>query len=218
MSAEHDDLTALLGPSALGLLTSIEQRQLDQHLHDCPRCRQELAELTHVVARLGELDGEHALLSVVEPDPQRAAAVLSALGRESAQQRRRARRWQTTLAAAASVAVLAAGLVSASALSRDDLPLEAVAVQSPVGVQASADLVPHTWGVEIQLAATGLSAGQVFTVQVRTVAGDLIGAGAFLGTGSRTMHCNLNASVLRADAAAFVVLDATGKQVLTAQL
>ena len=41
---------------------------------------------------------------------------------------------------------------------------------------------------------------------------------AFLGTGAKTLNCNLNASVLREDARSFAVLDGGGAEVLSAEL
>lgn len=220
MTAAHEGLTALLGPAALGLLTSVEQQQLDRHLRTCAQCRSELTELLAVVDRLGELEDEPALLEDLQPSATRAEAVLAAVAAERTRGRARARRWQAVLAAAASVAVLTAGVVAATSMDSGGprVPLEAVVVQAPPGVEASADLVPHTWGVEIKLAATGLAVGQPYTVQVLTATGQRIDAGAFLGTGERRLLCNLNASVLRADAVGFVVQDAGGDQVLTADL
>lgn len=220
MTAAHEDLTALLGPAALGLLTSVEQQQLDRHLRTCEQCRNELTGLLAVVDRLGELEGSPGLLEDLQPSPVRAEAVLAAVAEDRSRARTRAHRWQAALAAAASVAVLAAGVVAAGAMddSGPPVPLEAVAVQAPAGVEASADLVPHTWGVEIKLAATGLAAGQPYTVQVLTASGRRVDAGAFLGTGERRLLCNLNASVLRGDAVGFVVRDAAGDEVLAADL
>lgn len=211
--SRHDDVVPLLGPAALGLLTTREQEQLDRHLRTCAACRDELAALTGVAARLGDLDAESALAA---PPTGVADAVLARVSRE----RRTSQRLQALVAAAASVAVLLAGLVTAGTL-RDDapaVPMEAVAVQGDAGVDASANLVAHTWGVEIKLAAAGLAAGAPYTVQVTTTDGDVVDAGAFLGTGAKTLTCNLNASVLREDARAFVVLDGDGEQVLSADL
>ena len=208
--SRHDDLTELLGPAALGLLTTPEQAELDAHLRTCADCRRELAELTATADRLAALDAESALAGSGLSD-----RVLGAVARE----RRRATRLQAVVAAAASVAVLLAGLVTAGALDRvPDVPLEPVAVQADAGVQARADLVAHTWGVEIKLVAAGLADGRPYTVQVRTERGELVEAGAFLGTGERTLSCNLNASVLREDAASFTVRDSGGREVLSAQL
>ena len=208
----HDDLTALLGPAALGLLTTAEHERLDRHLTTCATCRDELAALTGVAERLGDLDAESALAHDTGP---RADAVLAAVHRE----RRRDQLRQTVLAAAASVAVLLAGLLAAGTLDArpaTDVPVEAVAVRGDV--EATAGLVAHTWGVEIKLVAAGLEQGRPYSVQVLTESGDVVDAGAFLGTGDRPLSCNLNASVLREDARSFAVLDSTGRMVLTAQL
>ena len=211
--ARHDDVVPLLGPAALGLLTSREQEQLDGHLRTCSSCREELAALTRVASRLGELDPDSAL---AEPPSVVADAVLGRVARD----RRRAQRAQALLAAAAAVAVLLAGLVTAGTLGGQgpDVPLESVAVSGSGDIEATADLVAHTWGVEIKLAATGLAAGAPYTVQVTTEGGEVVEAGAFLGTGRKTLDCNLNAAVLREDARSFAVLDGGGEQVLSAEL
>lgn len=220
-SSTHADLAPLLGPAALGLLTPEEQRSLDSHLSDCPLCRAELDDLAGVTDRLAELEGQEALLDDLQPVPSRAQAVLAGIAAERRADARRTQRWHAVVAAAASVVVLAAGVATAAALSRDvapQVPLEAVAVDAPGSVDARADLVAHTWGVEIKLAASGLAEGAPYTVKVMTTDGRTVDAGAFLGTGDRTLLCNLNASVLREDAAAFVVLDGSGLQVLSAEL
>lgn len=218
------DCADLLGPAALDLLTGPEQRRLDAHLAGCAMCSAELAGLRVAVGRLASLDEVDLLALGAEAGNSllvardRSDAVLAAVAAEGRLAGRQVQRRQRLLAAAASLVVLASGLTVADALRPASSPvlLEAVAVQGDV--VASADLVAHTWGVEIKLAATGLAAGQAFRVQVRTDDGRTIDAGAFLGTGPRTVHCNLNASVLRADAASFAVLDGSGRPVLTAAL
>ena len=211
--SRHDDLVPLLGPAALGLLTSREQEQLDRHLRTCATCRDELAALVGVTERLGDLDPEDALAG---PPAGVADAVYARVARE----RRRSLRLQGLVAAAASVAVLLAGLVTAGTLGETAplVPMEAVAVSGDTGVEASAKLVAHTWGVEIKLAAAGLVAGAPYTVQVTTQRGEVVDAGAVLGTGATTLNCNLNASVLREDARSFAVLDSGGDEVLSAEL
>jgi hypothetical protein len=85
-------------------------------------------------------------------------------------------------------------------------------------VQATADVVPHTWGMEVQLHGAGFTAGEVYRAQVTEDDGRVVSAGEFLGTGSAEMVCNLNSSVLRQDAASFAVLDSSGVVVLTSSL
>lgn len=87
------------------------------------------------------------------------------------------------------------------------MPLEAVPVAVDAsGVTASAGVVPHTWGVEVRLTASGFAAGDRYRVVVLGEDGQTYPAGEFVGTGPRPMVCNLNSSVLRADAAGFEVL------------
>jgi len=210
----------LLGPAALGLLTSAEQQELNQHLPGCARCRRELEGLTAVAGRLSALELEDTTTLLHASLSAGAEGALAAVARANAGERRRSRSIQAVLSAAASVAVFIAGLLAAGAVpgGASSAPLEAVAVTAPDGVRASADLVTHTWGVEIKLEVTGLNEGRPYTVEVTTATGQVTGAGAFLGTGEQALTCNLNTSVLRPDAQSFTVLDDTGAPVITARL
>jgi anti-sigma factor RsiW len=217
----HTTAVRLLGPAALGLLTSVEQAELDAHLAECAECRTELAQLTRVTDRMSALSPEEAVSGLLAPTAAIADGVMAAIVHDRAGERRRAQRMQSVLSAAAAVVVLVAGIATAGALRTEDapkVPLEAVAVQASAGIDAKANLVAHTWGVEIKLAASGLGAGQAYKVRVRTTAGAVVDAGAFIGTGARTLNCNLNASVLREDAKAFTVVDSSGRTVATATL
>ncbi len=101
--------------------------------------------------------------------------------------------------------------------SAPDIPLEAVDVLETGPVQASANLVDHTWGVEVKLTASGLQPGKRYDVTVLGRDGTAFDAGAFVGTDGE-VRCNLNAAVLRDRAAAFVVLDRDGAEVLRAEV
>jgi hypothetical protein len=99
------------------------------------------------------------------------------------------------------------------------VPQEAVAVRTLApGVQASAGLVAHTWGMEVKLVATGFQPGNSYRVTVTDDQGRTVGAGEFVGTGAQEMRCNLNSSVLRTAAASFEVTDAAGQVVLDADV
>lgn len=98
------------------------------------------------------------------------------------------------------------------------MPLEAVVVTSELaGVAADADLVDHTWGLEIKLHVTGLEGGERYTTTVKA-AGREYPAGEFIGVAGVEIHCNMNSSVLRDDATGFTVWDSDGRPVLRAQL
>ena len=145
------------------------------------------------------------------------------------------------LGAAAAVAVLSTGLGLGTLLARESGPagppaatpgfpaaspaatvkfeqlaLEAVGASSLQIKQAG--LIPHTWGVEVRFTGTGFAAGEVFRAAFRTRDGQLQPAGEFLGTGAKSLVCNLQAALLRPDATGFVVMDAAGTPVLTTDL
>ena len=83
----------------------------------------------------------------------------------------------------------------------------------------SADLVAHTWGVELRMVADGFDRGRTFRAAFRDAAsGELAPAGEFIGTGAATMTCNLQSSVLRDDASEVVVTDESGAVLLRAAL
>ncbi|MFC7572721.1 hypothetical protein ACFQX8_10015 [Klenkia terrae] len=85
-------------------------------------------------------------------------------------------------------------------------------------VAATADVVPHTWGMEVRLHGAGFTAGEVYRVQVTEDDGGTVPAGEFLGVGPAQLDCNLNSSVLREDAIGFQVLDSSGAVVVTSDL
>ena len=65
----------------------------------------------------------------------------------------------------------------------------------------------------------GFAKGDVFEAAFRDGAsGELVTAGAFIGTGRNEMTCNLQSALMRAEATEVVVMDANGEIVLTAQL
>jgi hypothetical protein len=100
-----------------------------------------------------------------------------------------------------------------------ELPLEPVAVRvSTPSVESTAEVIPHTWGMEIKLTGSGFDPGMAYRVLVRARDGREVNAGEFVGTWPATMHCNLNTSVLRADAVGFRVVDEDGQEVMTSSL
>jgi hypothetical protein len=97
-----------------------------------------------------------------------------------------------------------------------DVPLEPVVVSELVeGVDASAELIAHTWGTEIQLEAEGLVDGASYQAVIRRADGTQVPAGTFIGTGADRMRCNLNAALLRDQATGFTVTASDGRAVLT---
>lgn len=208
-----------LGWYALGHGTPEERAAVRAHLDGCAACRAELAELTPLTARLAGVDPDR-LDEQPAPPAGLGDAVLARIAAEAPLRRRR-RTSRRALTAAATVGVAAAGF-GVGWLARpvpDPLPLEPVAVQVAVtDIEARADVVPHTWGVEVRLVGEGFTAGEVYRVVVTDEDGTPVPAGQFLGVGPEELRCNLNASVLREDATGFRVVDAGGTVVVSSEL
>lgn len=215
MTDGHRSIRELLGSYALGHLDGPEQITVAAHLDTCVACRTELAELTPLAARPTGVDADR-VEGTPGPPPELADRVLDRVRAERRATRHVPRR--DVLVAAAAV-VVAGAVGFALGTTRDGVPLEPVAVQAlDPDLVAQANLVPHTWGMEIKLDGAGFDPGAVYRVTVRDEQGREVDAGEFLGTGPNELHCNLNSSVLRDAAAGFTVLDDEGAVVLAAQL
>ena len=186
----------------------------------CERCALELAELTPAVQALVAAVPFQRTMAQPSAGPRpELAARISDIIRAQEQRHARSRFARTgaiaMLSAAAAAAVLVVGLRVSAPGAAPTVPVEAVAViDQGQGLQATADLVDHTWGVEVKPLASGLRPGGKYAVTVLGEDGKAYPAGAFVGTGPKPVKCNLNAGVLRADAAGFVVRDEAGSIVL----
>lgn len=220
---DHEKLRHDLGAHLLGALSPEESAAVEAHLATCAGCRAERDDLLPAVGGLGELKAASpSVAPAAEPAPAGLdALVLGGLEREQARERRLAwvrRGGLAAVAGAAAATVLVAGL----AVTRDEPvpvvgpPTEQVEVASyDDDVTADAALVNHTWGVEVKLTATGFDDGRAYQVVVVGTDGERYPAGAFVGTGSREMLCNLNSAVLRPDAGGFEVRTQRGDVVVS---
>ncbi|MGC4938189.1 zf-HC2 domain-containing protein [Kribbella sp. DT2] len=214
---EHRAVRESLGAFALGQLTPAEATALQAHLDGCAACRAELASIQPLAGPLRLVDPDR-LQSVPVPPPSLEGSILDAISNEPRSRRAYGR---LLIAAGILIAVGAGGVGLGYQLAPKppEIPLEPVAVAVAVpGVRSTADVVPHTWGMEIKLAATGFAAGHTYRVVVVTADGRTSPAGEFIGTGARELHCNLNSAVLRPDATAFRVVDDQGRNVASATL
>jgi len=219
----------LLGAFALGDVTEAEALAIRAHLDGCAACRAELAELTPLAARLAWADVDR-LDDVPVTPPELEALVFDRLRAEagrtaettarSSAARRRIRRRALVTAACVAAAGIGFAVAWATKPGPPRGPLEPVAVRAlDADVRdLTADVVPHTWGMEIKLAGAGFDAGATYEVKVITASGTVVDAGEFIGLGETTMHCNLNSSVLREDATGFEVLDEAGDVVVTSSI
>lgn len=216
---EHQDLRMSLGAYVLGQLSAAETTALEAHLDTCPDCTAELATLTPVADALGQLRGQRQPDDTLVPPADLGDRVVQAV--TSTARRNSRHTWlraASVTAAAAVVAVIATVAVQSldGNAPQSGVPLEAVQVQTErPGLEATADLVNHTWGVEVKLHAAGFDRGGRYRVDVLGVDGNRYPAGEFVGTGAKEMNCNLNSSVLRERASGFQVRDAAGRVVVS---
>lgn len=238
-SADHRRLRELLGSFVLGASPSEDASALQAHLDGCADCRAELADLAPLARDLRGVDPD-ALSDLPVPPVNLGAQIRAhvaeerhlAQARARREQRRQATR-QTTrrlVTAAAAVVVLAAAVGGGAALGRSTAPevvagpparlveqVDLRALDGQVDVE-QAKVIAHTWGVEAVFAADGFVDGAVYRAAFRSADGELVPAGEFIGTGEEQVKCNMQSALLREDTTGFVVMDASGNEVLYVEL
>jgi hypothetical protein len=224
----HQALREMLGSYALGHLGDTDSDRLRAHLDGCPECRRELQEILPVAGQLGLVDVDQLDLPPVPP-AWLGERIRDEIQRESSRPeaaRSPARPGRPWLVAAALLVVLGVGGAVGGLVGRATAPEAAPVPTEPIpmavtgsGVSVeSAELVAHTWGVELRIVAEGFDDGQTFRAAFRTEDGALVPAGEFRGVGEREMTCFLQSSVLRDDVTEVVVTDARGRTVLSSSL
>lgn len=218
--SRHRELRISLGAFVLGQLDEGEAGKVRRHVEFCAQCQRELAELMPVAQVLAGARPAVALAPPDQPPADLGERIEKQFESLETENRRRRLVRHGVLAAAGLAAVVLAFLVGVQLAPTDDapaaqIPLEHIEVGEAVpGLAAEADIVAHTWGVEVKLEATGFVAGDSYAVSVLAADGTRHPAGEFVGTGDQEMTCNLNSSVLRDEATGFEVRDGDGKVVL----
>lgn len=132
---------------------------------------------------------------------------------------RRTRRRGFLLAGASASAGVAVGVAGLATTERaTEPPTEAIALSGArSGVRASAELINHTWGVELLLTVSGLEAGRDYDVVYRATDGPDVAAGSFVGVDGEQL-CRMTGALLRPRTQAIEVQDRDGSVVLRSQL
>lgn len=240
-SEEHRRLRELLGSYTLGHLPPDDEARVRAHVDGCAACRADLAEIEPLAGLLARVDVRHFDEPASPPSDLgaliRAQVADERAAREDddlAQHRERHRRRSTGRAAlgVAAAAVVVAALVGGIVVGRSTAPSAPVVTApvvpfEPVTLTGGSDaieiekagLVPHTWGVELRMTGSGFAQGAAFRAYFRNSdTGRLETAGAFVGTGSDSMVCNLQSALLRTEVSEVVVKDAAGDVVLAASI
>lgn len=169
-STDHRRIATALGAYLLGALDEAERREVSDHLASCDACRQELANLAGLPARLGQLEARDVDELDAAEHPGRADAFVMAALRQQRRRRHETRAWQAVAAVAAAVA-----LVGFLARPADDggggEPL-AMVVPGGSGAVATAVAVERPWGTELRIEAQDLPAGDGYELWALNQAGE----------------------------------------------
>nr|WP_272954791.1 zf-HC2 domain-containing protein [Kribbella sandramycini] len=206
----------MLGAYALNQLDPAERTAVQAHLDGCAECRAELAVIAPLAGPLRSVDPARLERRPELPPPGLEESILAAIKAEPRPPRRR---WILAAAVLFAVGASGVGIGYVAAPDPPKIPIEPVSV-TPIaaGIRSTASVVPHTWGMEIKLAGSGYEPGRRYRVVVLDSDGRTAPAGEFIGTGPAPMVCNLNSSVLRAEARSFEVRDESGRVVLEGQV
>lgn len=230
----HQTLREQLGSYALGHLDPASAQAVRAHLDGCAECRAEAADLASLRGMLSAVDPSH-FGDPPTPPPDLGSRIRAAIADERGQrdarrvedelERARNGRLRRRLRVAAVAAALVAGasggalverLVRADPVRPPSVAMEPVALK-PVahsGVRIdSANLVAHSWGVELRMQGAGFAAGEVYLAAFRARDGRLVPAGEFIGTGAAEVTCNLQSGVLREQTVGVVIMDDAGDPV-----
>jgi Putative zinc-finger len=157
-----------LGAYVIAALEPAERSEVESHLHTCPDCRIELAQLAVLPGLLGRLRAGN----VAAEWPAPATGMVERALAEVVRRRRGARRRVVAVAAAAAVA-LSGGVVAAvsAAADRGDTPwsapaasagLVAAATDPVTHISATVRMIPSDSGTVLALSLHGVRPGQSY--------------------------------------------------------
>jgi hypothetical protein len=163
------EIRQLLGVYVVGAIDPAERVLVDEHLGECPQCRDELAGLAGLPAMLSRVPAADVERMSFEPSglpemTEPSAELLNALLRKVSA-KRRTRLWRGAVAVAASAAIAAGAVTAAAELARPASHVSVVAsgVNPQMHVAAIVDYAPTPWGAgtEMRVQVTGIQPGTV---------------------------------------------------------
>lgn len=160
------EIRQLLGVYVVGAIDPAERVYVDEHLGECPQCRDELAGLAGLPAMLSRVPAADVERLSFEPSglpemTEPPAELLNSLLRRVTA-KRRTRLWRGAVAIAASVAVAAGAAVTATELAGAASRVNDVAsgVNPQTHVAAVVDYAPTPWsGTEMRVQVSGIPPG-----------------------------------------------------------
>lgn len=161
------EIRQLLGVYVVGAIDPSERALVDDHLGQCPLCRDELAGLAGLPAMLSRIpaaDVQRMDAAVTYlPAPQEPSdEMLSSLLRKVSV-KRRSRMWRSVAAVAAAAVIAAGGAAATMQLTRPPAQVQSADVAravSPDGrIAALVDYSPTAWGTAMRVQVSGIPSG-----------------------------------------------------------
>jgi anti-sigma-K factor RskA len=162
------EIRHLLGVYVVGAIDPAERMTVDEHLGECPQCRDELAALAGLPAMLSRVPTADVERISAEPSglpdmTEPSAELLNSLLRKVSA-KRRTRLWRGAVAVAASAAIAAGAATAAIDLARPQPRPPANDVASGTNAQthvaAVVDYAPTPWrGTEMRVEVSGIKPG-----------------------------------------------------------
>jgi anti-sigma-K factor RskA len=163
------EIRLLLGVYVVGAIDPAERARVDEHLGECPLCRDELAGLAGLPAMLSRVPATDVewldatvteLPALEEPSDEMLAALLRKVS-----VKRRSRMWRSIAAVAAAAVIAAGGAAATMQLTRPPEHSHSVSGDVALGaspnglISAVIDYSPSAWGTAMRVQVSGIPAG-----------------------------------------------------------
>lgn len=205
-----------LGAYVLGALDPADRREVEAHVGDCARCRDELAALSGMPALLDRLTPEEATSDLRAVPASLAPELTAAAAGAVRDMRRQVRRWRAAAAAAAAVAAVVGVLAVAP---WQTAPEPVVVALQPVAADASSvdgtvSTYAWEWGTTVEVQVANLPERSRYVVWVIDDAGERQEVGTWGPTRSGSASVHSASAVPRERIAVIEVRDDNGDLVL----
>jgi hypothetical protein len=207
---------AELGVYVLGAIGPAERARVDEHLADCPRCRDELAALAGLPGLLRRVPPDLALPALTDAsgDAPPEPSVDGLISRVSAIRHRR------RLTAAAAAAVLIGIATTTGLLALQGSPAGTAAAprwtdtdtgaSATTAARATVRYAAERWGTELEVRVTGVRAGTGCQLRVIDARGQGVAAGGWvIRPGSRSTWYPASVPWPAASLSSFVITSGT---------
>lgn len=211
--SDHRELRESLAAYVLGALEPAERHAVEEHLHSCAECRDEVSRFSPLPQLLGRLTAEEAASGALAPHLDILPELLAEETVERARLRRHLLGWRVATAAAVAAAVLVwapwAGPPPAERVPASPVAAEAAAVTG------SAAAHEWEWGTTVEIEVQNLPVRDAYVLWAVAQDGRRQQAGVWGATEARAALVRGAAAIQRQDLERVEVTDADGELLLT---